>query len=419
MLGRILRHEMELRQDHNYTFSTSVKKNLALKTTSSTSKTTSSSVYQVDDSEEELDEEMSSGQETKLNLLTRNFRKFYRQRKNLGSANRFKGKKQVRDKKCFECGEGHFVADCPNKKKDSSRYKKKKDFTKKKTFNSKHPTYSKNKATARAYVGQAWVSDDSGSEEESEEEAVVAGIAISVTDVPTCDTAPSTSDTAASHSSIFTVDADPSLFTAAPLCLMAKGSKVLTEDDFPDYVELMGILERTDRAYEKERKLNISLRDKLQDLRSSYDVTDDRENLRLDQENLEIAHDKLKLAHDLLLQEHEELKATHAKCLEDTHSHDSFLTSENAPSTSNTIETCLNCASQINALSSLVVISDDSNIASTSTATNSVDAAEHNKLKEELEELKRLMRRGLRTANIGMQNYQKIRTEMFRKNNGH
>ena len=91
---------------------------------------------------------------------------------------------------------------------------------------------------------------------------------------------------------------------------MAKGSKVLTEDDFPDYAELMGILERTDKAYCKERKENTSLREKLAKLREYCDqIVDDREDLRLEHENLNIAHEKLKLAHEQLLREHEELKA--------------------------------------------------------------------------------------------------------------
>ena len=56
---------------------------------------------------------------------------------------------------------------------------------------------------------------------------------------------------------------------------MAKGSKVLTEDDFPDYAELMDILHRTEKLLRKERKENISLRDKLTDMQVSLDNAQD------------------------------------------------------------------------------------------------------------------------------------------------
>ena len=78
----------------------------------------------------------------------------------------------------------------------------------------------------------------------------------------------------------------------------------------------------------------------------------------------------------------------------------------------------MNCASHLNALTSTGVNADNSREVSTFITTNSVNAAEYNKLKEELEELKRLMRKGLCIVNIGMQNYQKIREEMLRRNNG-
>ncbi len=53
------------------------------------------------DEEEDLDEEMSTDEENELAMLTRNFRKFYRRKKFSGSADRFKGKKLLNDKKCL------------------------------------------------------------------------------------------------------------------------------------------------------------------------------------------------------------------------------------------------------------------------------------------------------------------------------
>jgi LTR polyprotein gag-polypeptide-like protein len=73
VLGRILTHEMEIKQESKHT-STIVKKNIALKISSSTPQHDSNS-------EDDPDEDMSSGEENELNLLTRNFRKFYRRKK--------------------------------------------------------------------------------------------------------------------------------------------------------------------------------------------------------------------------------------------------------------------------------------------------------------------------------------------------
>ena len=55
VLGRILTHEMEIKQESKHNPSSTVKKNIALKPSSSTPQPDS-------DSEEELDEEVSSGE---------------------------------------------------------------------------------------------------------------------------------------------------------------------------------------------------------------------------------------------------------------------------------------------------------------------------------------------------------------------
>jgi hypothetical protein len=191
---------------------------------------------------------------------------------------------------------------------------------------------------------------------------------------------------------------------------MAKGAKVLTEDDFPDYATLMGILERTERALCKERKENVALCDKVATLSEQYDeVVDDREDLRLEHENIIIRLDKLTKSYAEITAEHDALKVMHAECEKGF-----FDTSADFDSN---VESCLNCDSCINLISSNTVHHVKSAGASSS-ATNSLDAAKIKKLSEELEELKRLCRIGLCYANIGMQNLAHVESDITLRCNG-
>ena len=120
-------------------------------------------------------------------IITRRFRKFYRKNRSGSMDDRLKGKKPSKYKTCFECGEPrHFIADCPKKKAEGSKYKKKEHTVKKKFTKYSKPSAfrsRKNFAAATAFIGQAWASDDSGSAEESdEEETEIAGITIGDSD---------------------------------------------------------------------------------------------------------------------------------------------------------------------------------------------------------------------------------------------
>ncbi|WP_430283738.1 zinc finger CCHC domain-containing protein, partial [Pseudoalteromonas sp.] len=81
-------------------------------------------------------------------------------------------KEKPRSKRvCYNCGKnGHFIAQCPYKKKEEDNEKRKK-FDK---GYKKDKKYTKKKPYGQAHVGQEWNSSDESSESESDDMTTIA-----------------------------------------------------------------------------------------------------------------------------------------------------------------------------------------------------------------------------------------------------
>ena len=111
--------------------------------------------------EDTSDEEESTDEET--TLLMRNFKSYLKSR-NFKRSNGGKDKRRPKKRPCYECGEnGHFIAECPNKKN------KDKEDEKKNKYKKENKSYDhKKKYFKQAHIGVEWTSSD----EESEDEGV-------------------------------------------------------------------------------------------------------------------------------------------------------------------------------------------------------------------------------------------------------
>jgi hypothetical protein len=80
-------------------------------------------------------------------------------------------KEKPRSKRvCYNCGKnGHFIAQCPYKRKEDNDWKKKLDKSYK-----KYKKFIKKKPYGQAHVGQKWNSCDESSESESDDLATIA-----------------------------------------------------------------------------------------------------------------------------------------------------------------------------------------------------------------------------------------------------
>ena len=213
VLGRINAHEIVAQEKKELLALTShTRRSTALK-----AKKTASSSEASSDSEEDEDSEASLGKE--LALLVKRFKCFNKYNKGNRSskfdASRYSKDSPSDSKKrvCYKCGEsGHFIANCPGKKKHDKEGRSDKKEKNHKSHSKKPKHYKKDKYKAKAYLGQEWDSDSdsessSDSDSETGKEAGMAGLAF---------------NSQKTSRSIFDLPSDDE----SPLCLMAKGPKV-------------------------------------------------------------------------------------------------------------------------------------------------------------------------------------------------
>ena len=147
-------------------------------------------------------ENEESSEDEEMALFMRRFKKFVK-KNDYGKYKRDAPKRRTSKRACYECGEvGHFIADCPNKKKskDKEEYKGKSTS---KPYN-KHKTHKK-KYSGHAHIGEEW---DSNSDSDSDEGGVAT---IAIRKQP-------------QRRYLMSDDEDDS-----PKCFMAKGRKVKSQ----------------------------------------------------------------------------------------------------------------------------------------------------------------------------------------------
>src|SRR4030042_1868694 len=148
--------------------SSNTSKTLALR-----SKDKEAKAFKVAESEEEsVEENFGDSEAEELALLTKRFQRWSGKNKKLSRSSSSKGSNlKKEDKNCFNCKKpGHFIADCPELKKDKSKKNGSKTSSVKRNF--------------RKSLMAAWdeLEKDSGSEKKEDEEAKLALMAIESSD---------------------------------------------------------------------------------------------------------------------------------------------------------------------------------------------------------------------------------------------
>ncbi|XP_062191357.1 uncharacterized protein LOC133895215 [Phragmites australis] len=125
-------------------------KNLSKQSSSSKNKDIAFKANKSKQVEESCSSEDESSDDEEVALFVRKFTKFMRK----GGYSKYKRdmpKRRTSKRACYECGEvGHFIADCPNKKKSKDKEEKKgKPFKK-----------NKSKAYKKKYSGHAHIGEE-------------------------------------------------------------------------------------------------------------------------------------------------------------------------------------------------------------------------------------------------------------------
>ncbi|XP_062202381.1 uncharacterized protein LOC133904821 [Phragmites australis] len=154
VLGRILAQELmeeEANEIKNLVKQSSTSKNKEVAFKASKSKQVA---------ESSSSEEKSSDDE-EIAFFVRKFKKFMKK----GGYSKYKRdmfRRRTSMRACYECDKvGHFIVDCPNKKKSKNKYEKKNKTFKKGKYN------TRKKYSGQAHIGEEWDSDyDSDSDDE-------------------------------------------------------------------------------------------------------------------------------------------------------------------------------------------------------------------------------------------------------------
>ena len=123
-------------------------------------------------------DDSSSGEEdsdVEVVFVIRNLRKFMKKKSNRKTYG--DGKRRFKKRFCYGCGQtGHFIANCPNEKKNKNKYNKDED---KKNKGKKNKGKKKGKKRGEAHLGKEWESNDSdSSDDEKKKKKGATNIAI-------------------------------------------------------------------------------------------------------------------------------------------------------------------------------------------------------------------------------------------------
>lgn len=232
--------------------------------------------------------------------MMRNFKSFMK-RRNFKKNNGGKDKRRIKKRPCYGCGEvGHFIAECPNKKKDKDEEKRGKYKKEDKPQEYKKRYANKKKYHKQTHLGMEWTSSD--------EDSNVEGVAIIAIHKPS-------SSSSRLFNNLSSNDEDD-----APLCLMAKGTKVESkstrsssissssdiENDFDEEEALFeqGMIENFFKKGFKEIKKLLKKLDKRETSLSKQEdmlILEKERNLTLEKELAEERCKVEKLAIDLSL----------------------------------------------------------------------------------------------------------------------
>lgn len=325
LIGEIHAHEMSVLG----MMEESSSKTIALK--ASTKKTTPKKKKVVEPSSSEEEQETSEDDDDELALMMRKFSRLNSKIAKKGYSYDPKKKaflpRKDENKTCYNCGDlGHISYDCPrpDKRKDNGKHHKleesddeeevkpKRSFGKKKFDKGKKTKLfpKKRRGPQKVFMCEAneWITDEESSDEDSEDEENLAGLAI--------------------------VNKDDSPLRPPPMCLMAKGNSKVCEDSSDDDDELSpdelasmineyhAIIKREkakvkalELARAKLESANLDLHDKYVTILKEHDtlksnvkqIEEENAQIKLKYHELDLANLALLAKHNELVQEHEVL----------------------------------------------------------------------------------------------------------------